>query len=68
MDRAVEAQTVSTDPVTNQCERNSMLTDFKWREKMFRVSPRIRFDSIVELRNHLLKEPDPSVATPEDME
>ena len=68
MDRSVEAQAISIDPGSEICAVDSVLEDFRWREKTFRISPRIRFDSIVELRNHLLKELDPSKSRKEDIE
>lgn len=68
LDHSVEAQLLKLDGSNDNCTFESLVTDFRWREKMFRVSPRIKFDSVVELKSHLEKVPDPQTATEDDLE
>jgi hypothetical protein len=68
LDHSVEAQLLKLDGGNDSINAESNIMDFRWREKVFRVSPRFKFDSVVELKIHLEKYPDPQTATDDDME
>lgn len=68
LDESVEVQAIPLHSQNDNYHLDGLLTDSKWREKVFKVVPRMKFDCVVELHSHLGQLALVNKGTKEDLE